>query len=106
MLAEVAKFIDQLCKIDARRIAIFAVGQVGCVPARAMLPNAPIDQCYEKMNMMVRNYNKGLESLVKDIPIKYPGVIGVYGAVYDIVKPYRAFPAHYGNYIFPSTWIH
>ncbi|KAJ6429841.1 hypothetical protein OIU84_021277 [Salix udensis] len=95
MLAEVGNLIDQIYKLGARRIALFSLGPVGCVPARALLPGAPVDKCFGKMNLMVKNYNKGLESLVDDMPIKYPGAAGVFGAVYDIVQRFRAIPAQY-----------
>jgi hypothetical protein len=61
------------------------------------LPGAPVDKCFGKMNLMVKKYNKGLESLVNDMPIKYPGAVGVFGAVYDIVQRFRAIPAQYRN---------
>ncbi|GAV83423.1 Lipase_GDSL domain-containing protein [Cephalotus follicularis] len=96
MLTEVASYIDQIYKLGARRIALFSLGPVGCVPARALLPGAPVDRCYEKMNVMVQNYNNGLESLVKDIPIKHPGAVAVFGAVYDIVQRFRTIPIRYG----------
>ncbi|KAK9276360.1 hypothetical protein L1049_005892 [Liquidambar formosana] len=96
MLTEVKDFIDQIYKLGARRIGLFSLGPVGCVPARTLLPNAPVDRCFGKMNRMVKNYNMGLESLVKDMPIRYPGAVGVYGAVYDIVQRFRAIPTRYG----------
>ncbi|KAJ4821888.1 GDSL esterase/lipase 6 [Turnera subulata] len=96
MLAQVANVTEQLYKLGARRIALFSLGPVGCVPARALLPDAPTNQCFEKMNLMVQKYNKGLESLVTSIPVKYPGAVGVYGAVYDIVRRFQSVPARYG----------
>ncbi|PON57986.1 Lipase [Trema orientale] len=95
MLVEVGKFIDQIYKLGARRIALFSLGPVGCVPARALL-GGPANKCYGKMNKMVKDYNKGLESLVNDIPVKYPGAVGVYGAVYDVVQRFRSIPTRYG----------
>ncbi|XP_050224973.1 GDSL esterase/lipase 6 [Mercurialis annua] len=96
MLTEVANFIDQIYKLGARRVALFALGPVGCVPARALLPGAPVDRCFGKMNVMVKKYNKGLESIAKSMGVKYPGAIGVYGGVYDVVQRFRASPIHYG----------
>ncbi|KAF5195316.1 GDSL esterase/lipase [Thalictrum thalictroides] len=96
MLVEVQKLVDEIYKLGARRIALFSLGPVGCVPARVNLPEAPISKCYGKMNKIVKRYNAGLESLVKDMPIKYPGTIGVYGAIYNIVQLLRAKPGRYG----------
>lgn len=99
MLIEVKHFVDQIYKLGARRVAIFSLGPVGCVPARALLPGAPVDRCFGKMNKMVKNYNFGLENLVKDIPNKYPGAAGAYGLIYNMVQLLRATPTRYGNLI-------
>ncbi|GAB4828812.1 GDSL esterase/lipase 6 [Ancistrocladus abbreviatus] len=96
MLTEVRHFVDEIYLLGARRIAIFSLGPVGCVPARALLPDAPLHKCYGKMNRMVKDYNSGLEAIVKDFPAKYPGAVAVYGAVYDMVQLFRANPARYG----------
>lgn len=97
MLSQVRNFVDQICKLGGRRIALFSLGPVGCVPARTLLPGAPVNKCYGKMNKMVKNYNVGLESFAKKIPTKYPGSFAVYGAMYKTVQIFRANPARYGN---------
>ncbi|XP_073148247.1 GDSL esterase/lipase 6 [Henckelia pumila] len=96
MLVQVESFLSSIHKLGARRIALFALGPVGCVPARALLPGAPVTKCYGKMNKMVKNYNTGLEKLVNGIGDKYPGAVGVYGAVYSTVQIFRANPERYG----------
>ncbi|KAL7001048.1 GDSL esterase/lipase 6 [Sarracenia purpurea var. burkii] len=96
MLAEVGSFVDRIYKLGARRIALFSLGPVGCVPARALLPGAPVDRCFGKLNKMVKNYNQGLENLVKNVAVKYPGAVGVYGVVYQTVQLFRAMPTRYG----------
>ncbi|KAL2509698.1 GDSL esterase/lipase 6 [Forsythia ovata] len=95
MLMEVGKFIDQIYKLGASRIAIFSLGPVGCVPARVLLPRTPVTKCYGKMNKMVKNYNMGLEGLVNGIPIKYPGAFGVFGEIYRTIQIFRANPKRY-----------
>ncbi|XP_039012788.1 GDSL esterase/lipase 6-like [Hibiscus syriacus] len=96
MIKEVSNIIDQIYNAGARRIAVFSLGPVGCVPARALLPGAPINRCYGKMNVMVKKYNKALENLVNDIPTRHTGANAVYGAVYDTVQHFRAIPTRYG----------
>ncbi|KAJ8562973.1 hypothetical protein K7X08_031425 [Anisodus acutangulus] len=96
MLTQSTNFVDQICKLGARRIALFSLGPVGCVPARTLLPGAPVDKCYGKMNKMVKNYNMGLENLGKTIPMKYPGCFAVYGDVYEAGQTFRANPKRYG----------
>ncbi|WCJ33237.1 GDSL esterase/lipase 6 [Euphorbia peplus] len=96
MLKKATYLIDKIYSLGARRIAVFSLGPVGCVPARALLPGAPTKKCYGKMNVMVKKYNRGLEKLVKELPNKYPGAVGVYGAVYDLVQRFRSLPTRYG----------
>ncbi|XP_077242380.1 GDSL-motif lipase/hydrolase 6 [Tasmannia lanceolata] len=95
MVTEVEHLIGRIYVLGARRIAIFSVGPVGCVPARVLL-GASIDGCYEEVNQMVKKYNLGLEGLVNQISKRFPKAIGVYGATYDIVKLFIASPKHYG----------
>ncbi|KAL7110664.1 hypothetical protein ACP275_05G039900 [Erythranthe tilingii] len=96
MLKEVRLFIDIIHKLGARKIALFALGPVGCVPARALLPGAPVNKCYGKMNTMVKYYNMGLDNLVKGLPVRYPGAVGVFGGVYKLVQVFRDDPKRYG----------
>ncbi|KAF2310854.1 hypothetical protein GH714_017655 [Hevea brasiliensis] len=91
MLREVENLIGHIYRLGGRRLAVFSLGPVGCVPARVFLLNAPVEKCFGRMNVMVKKYNEGLESLVKDISVRYPGAVG------DAVQRYRAIPARYGN---------
>lgn len=100
MTKQVANLIDQIYKLGGRRIAVFSLGPVGCIPARALLPAAPLNKCYGKINVMVKKYNKAMERLVNDIPVTHPAAVAVYGAVYDIVQRFRALPTRYGNHLF------
>lgn len=99
MLKQVGDFVDQIYKLGARKIALFSLGPVGCVPARALLPGAPVNKCYGKMNKMVKNFNMGLENLVKGIPTRYPGAVSAYGEVYKTVQLFRANPSLYGKLV-------
>uniref|UniRef100_A0A7N0VFE2 GDSL esterase/lipase 6 n=1 Tax=Kalanchoe fedtschenkoi TaxID=63787 RepID=A0A7N0VFE2_KALFE len=95
MLSEAARLIAQLYGLGARRIAIFGLGPVGCIPARALLPVAPLNRCFGRMNKMVKDYNLGLEALVTALPHHYPGIVGVFGDVYRTTQRVRASPATY-----------
>ncbi|XVF44878.1 hypothetical protein PTKIN_Ptkin02bG0158700 [Pterospermum kingtungense] len=97
MTNKVANLIDQIYKLGSQRIAVFSLGPVGCIPARALLPAAPLNRCYGKINVMVKKYNKALERLVNNIPLTHPGAVAVYGAVYDMVQHFRALPNRYGK---------
>ncbi|KAL1568403.1 GDSL esterase/lipase 6 [Salvia divinorum] len=96
MLTQVGSFVDAIYSLGARRVAVFGLGPVGCVPARSNLPGAPVGKCYGKMNKMVKIYNMGLQNLVKDLPRTHPGAIAVFGYVYETIQIYRAYPTRYG----------
>ncbi|PIN14321.1 hypothetical protein CDL12_13060 [Handroanthus impetiginosus] len=96
MLSQVRTFVNTIYKLGARRIVLFALGPVGCVPARINLPGAPANKCFGKMNKMVKNYNVGLENVVKTLPDKNPGAVGAFGAIYKTVQIFRADPKRYG----------
>ncbi|CAN8235602.1 unnamed protein product [Cochlearia groenlandica] len=96
MLAQVNNTIDLVYRLGARRIAFFSLGPVGCVPARALLPNAPTHKCFGKMNVMAKMYNRKLEDIVNIVPFKYPGAVAVFGAVYGITHRLQTYPARYG----------
>lgn len=93
MLTQVSRLIEEIYTLGARRIAVFSLGPVGCIPGRVLLPDAPVESCYGKMNAMAESYNKGLESIVNQVARKYPGAVAVYGDVYNIVQQFRAIPS-------------
>ncbi|KAB1205642.1 GDSL esterase/lipase 6 [Morella rubra] len=97
MLYEVQSFLDDLSLLGARRIALFSLGPVGCVPARAMLRGAPQHTCFEPMNMMTKIYNHGLYKLVGSKNRRYPGAVLTFGEVFNIhVHHIRLHPEKYG----------
>ncbi|CAI0550542.1 unnamed protein product [Linum tenue] len=55
---------SQIHSSEIWRIVLFSVG---CVPTRALLPDARVEMCYEEMNSKVWMYNSGLEALGKGV---------------------------------------
>ncbi|CAI9296839.1 unnamed protein product [Lactuca saligna] len=96
MLKEVSHFLDKIYEVGARRIGIFSVGPMGCIPAKVLLPDAHINQCLDKINNVVKDYNRGLEDMVNNIRRKYCDATSVYGLVYNITQDIRANPRSYG----------
>ncbi|KAB1205656.1 GDSL esterase/lipase 6 [Morella rubra] len=97
MLYEMQSIVDDLYLLGARRIALFSLGPVGCVPARAMLSETtPQRTCFEPMNVMAKRYNHGLHKLVESKNRRYPGAVLTYGDVFNIVHHIRLHPEKYG----------
>ncbi|GKC64327.1 GDSL esterase/lipase 6, partial [Tanacetum coccineum] len=76
LLQQVTRFLDKIYKLGARRIVIFPMGPLGCIPGRVLLPGATTTECFGKINAMAKIFNAGLERLVQNIPTKYPNAIG------------------------------
>ncbi|KAL8218648.1 hypothetical protein R6Q57_022021 [Mikania cordata] len=96
MLKEVKHFTSKIYKYGGRRIVLFSIGVIGCVPGRVLMQGAPSNRCIDKMDSMARYYNAGLKRFVKNIHKMFPGAIGVYAAVYDASKKYLDNPKLYG----------
>lgn len=98
MLSEFTQVIQHIYDLGARRIAIFGLGPVGCIPARLTLPNCSADYCNNHVNDMATNYNMGLENLVNELPARYTGVVPVYASVFDVVQLFLTYPQQYGEF--------
>ncbi|XP_076914596.1 GDSL esterase/lipase 6-like [Bidens hawaiensis] len=96
MLKEVVRFTSRIYKSGGRRIVLFSLGPVSCIPGRVLIPGAPSNRCIDKLRIMASQFNDGLKRIVKNIPRMYPGSIGVYAAVYDTTKKYLDNPKRYG----------
>lgn len=98
MLSEFTQVIQHINDLGARRIAIFGLGPVGCIPARLILPSGSIEYCNARMNEMVTDYNIGLVNLVNELPARYDGVVPVYADVFDVVELFLTYPQQYGKF--------
>ncbi|XP_006837236.2 GDSL esterase/lipase 6 [Amborella trichopoda] len=96
MLKEILTVINGVYALGARRIVALGLGPVGCIPARSLLPDAPVDKCYKEMNDVVTAFNQGLEHKVMEIPKKLPGAVGVFGDAFNMVQQFISSPRHYG----------
>ncbi|KAJ0545371.1 putative GDSL lipase/esterase, SGNH hydrolase superfamily [Helianthus annuus] len=96
MLKEVVRFTTKIYMYGARKIALFSLGPIGCIPGRVLIRGTPTNRCLDKMDEMAGYFNAGLKRFVYSIPRRYPGAIGLYGAVYDTAQKYRDNPKEYG----------
>ncbi|KAI3730630.1 hypothetical protein L1987_61802 [Smallanthus sonchifolius] len=96
LLKEVTRFTSKIYKYGGRRIVLFSMGPIGCIPGRVLISGASTNRCIDKMDSMTRYYNTGLKRFVSNIPKMYHGATGVYAAVYDTSKKFRDNPKLYG----------
>ncbi|KAJ0545372.1 putative GDSL lipase/esterase, SGNH hydrolase superfamily [Helianthus annuus] len=96
MLKEVDRFITKIYMNGGRRIVLFSLGPIGCIPGRVLIRGTPTDRCLDKMDEMAVYFNAGLKRFAYSIPSKYPGAIGLYAAVYVTGQKYRDNAKEYG----------
>ncbi|KAG0586588.1 hypothetical protein KC19_2G102000 [Ceratodon purpureus] len=88
--------LRRLYSLGARKIFIFGVGPLGCIPSQLYNQKSPDGSCIEFINSYVRGFNQATKSLLKDLTNSLPGSIYVYGNAYDLVDGYVHRPAEYG----------
>lgn len=66
----VEDWVMRIYEQGVRRISQFAVGQVGCVPARVILGGTSANGFNEDVNQLAQNFNMGLEAIAKEMPKK------------------------------------
>ncbi|XP_076894972.1 GDSL esterase/lipase 6-like [Bidens hawaiensis] len=96
MLKQVVHFTTKIYLYGGRRIVLFSLGPISCIPGRVLIPFVSSSKCHVKMRNMADQYNAGLKRFVNIIPTLYPGAIGVYAAVYDTSKKFFEDPKLHG----------
>ncbi|KAG0566090.1 hypothetical protein M758_7G036300 [Ceratodon purpureus] len=96
IISEFNKQLRRLYSLGARKIFLFGVGPLGCIPSQLFLNKSPDGSCIEFINTYVRGFNEATRVLAKELTASLPGSIFVYGNVYDLVADIIANPANYG----------
>ena len=65
--------MQTLYNYGARKIAIFGLGPIGCIPQEALSSRPNLLGCVENTNKAVRQFNNRLKPLVDDLNAKHPG---------------------------------
>lgn len=90
ILPMVSRFVQTLHKSGARRIGITSLPPMGCLPAAITLFGHGSNDCVARLNQDALLYNSKLNTTVKRLGSKLPGlkiaVFDIYTALLDIVK--------------------
>lgn len=97
LLKQVVHFTTKIYLYGGRRIVLFSLGPISCIPGRVLIPFVSSSKCHVKMRNMADQYNAGLKRFVNLIPKLYPGAIGIYAAVYDTSKKFFENPKVHGT---------
>ena len=97
---------QRLYSVGARKIFLFGVGPLGCIPSQIYQNNSPNGACVEFINSDVRLFNEATRVLARELTASLPGATVVYGNVYSLVSDIIANPATYGKSLEPaqSDW--
>lgn len=93
LLSNMLQQIQSLYALGARKIVVFGVPAVGCVPS---MLNKNQGQCASSLNDAVQIYNAGLKARIKDMQANYSDAHLVYGNAFDLAKKIVANPESYG----------
>lgn len=93
----IARLVQRLYSLGARKIFIDGVGPLGCIPSQLYNQKSPDGACIEFINGYVRGFNQATIALLKQLTASLPGSIYVYANAYDLVSRYIDRPADYGT---------
>ncbi|KAL3634338.1 hypothetical protein CASFOL_021392 [Castilleja foliolosa] len=89
-------FIQELYQLGARRIAVFGIPSIGCLPSQRTLAGGPIRYCAEEHNQAAQMVNSklspALDSLAQSLPRSRVVYIDIYDPLLDLIK----HPKKYG----------
>ncbi|BBN16378.1 hypothetical protein MPTK1_7g05750 [Marchantia polymorpha subsp. ruderalis] len=86
--------LTALYTLGARKFLVSAVGPIGCIPDQ--LSKAGLPTCVSSTNDQIRDYNVGLQSMLKQLNNNLQGAQYLYGNVYDMVASMVANPGSHG----------
>ncbi|KAK6121527.1 hypothetical protein DH2020_044733 [Rehmannia glutinosa] len=76
MISAYGKHIKNLYRLGARKFGIINVPAVGCCPSQRLVQKQinGTDDCYEAMNDFALAFDSALDSLLRNISLKLPGI--------------------------------
>ncbi|KAK4780393.1 hypothetical protein SAY87_016499 [Trapa incisa] len=97
LMAEYASsFIQELYGLGGRRIALFGIGPIGCVPSQRTLRGGFQRDCFDQENEAAVIFNTKLYSLADSLSSQLPGSKIVYMDVFYSFFPLIQDPSQYG----------
>ncbi|CAM6085398.1 unnamed protein product [Calypogeia fissa] len=96
----VSTYVQQLQALyenGARKIVVFGVGPLGCIPNIMFVFKSPDGSCIENpVNKLVRSFNTALESSLEDLMKKHKGLYILYADTYNKMVSFTQNSTLYG----------
>ncbi|KAH6808219.1 GDSL-like Lipase/Acylhydrolase superfamily protein [Perilla frutescens var. frutescens] len=89
LISSATSFIQELYKLGARRIAVFGIPPVGCLPAQRTLAGGPMRKCSEEYNQAAQlinsKFSPKMDSLTKSLPQSRVVYIDIYEPILNLI---------------------
>ncbi|XP_017246206.1 GDSL esterase/lipase EXL3-like [Daucus carota subsp. sativus] len=96
MVSYASDFIQAIDELGARRIVVYGVPAIGCVPSQRTLAGGPLRNCADNSNQASQVYNTKLQALLDSLSQKLPLSKIVYVDVYNPLLHIVQNPQEYG----------
>ncbi|XP_062116533.1 GDSL esterase/lipase At1g74460 [Humulus lupulus] len=85
-----------LHKLGARKLMVFGLGPMGCIPLQRVLSTSGSGGCQDRSNKLALSFNKAASKLLKDLSGTLPNANYQFGDAYDVVNDVISNPSKYG----------
>ncbi|KAL2512834.1 GDSL esterase/lipase EXL3 [Abeliophyllum distichum] len=96
MVSSASTFIQEIYKLGARRIAVFGIPPIGCLPSQRTLAGGGARMCSQKYNQAAQlvnsKFSSQCDSLTKKLPQSRVVYIDIYNPLLDLIQR----PQNYG----------
>merc|ERR1711879_496767 len=82
--------------LGARKIVVFELGPIGCMPGLARKNEVQVEKCMEKANQLVSFFNKNLGAMLQSLRTTLPASKFVNGYAYWLSYDAISNPSKYG----------
>ncbi|XVE54781.1 hypothetical protein DITRI_Ditri03aG0109700 [Diplodiscus trichospermus] len=94
LMETLQKQLKALHSLGARKLMVFGLGPMGCIPLQRVLSTS--GQCQERANKLALSFNQAASKLLVDMDSKLPNVSFKFGDAYDVVDDVIRNPNKYG----------
>ncbi|KAL0325905.1 UNVERIFIED_CONTAM: GDSL esterase/lipase EXL2 [Sesamum radiatum] len=96
LVAYASNFVQELYKLGARRIGVFGLPPLGCLPSQRTLKGGAERKCIDIYNQVAELFNNKLSAEVDSINSRYPEARVVYIDIYNLPLDLIRSPQKYG----------
>ncbi|KAK8477232.1 hypothetical protein V6N13_060901 [Hibiscus sabdariffa] len=94
LMETLQKQLLTLHNLGARKLMVFGLGPMGCIPLQRVLSTS--GQCQERTNKLALSFNKAASQLLSNMQSRLPNANFKFGDAYDVVDDVIQNPNKYG----------